>query len=75
MAATGQKKLLALDTNFLFDLARERSFARDFKDLFHRLGFQLLVPPTVVVEIAMAGENDSEEKRVLARKASKNLIG
>jgi predicted nucleic acid-binding protein len=75
MAATGQKKLLALDTNFLFDLARDESFAKDFKDLFHHLGFQLLVPPTVVVEMAMASEDDSEEKRALAREASKNLIG
>jgi predicted nucleic acid-binding protein len=75
MAATGQKKLLALDTNFLFDLARAESFARDFKDLFRRLGFQLFVPPTVVGEIAIASEDDLEEKRALARKASKNLIG
>ncbi len=74
MAATGQKKLLALDTNFLFDLARAESFAMDFKDLFHQLGFQMLVPPTVVVEIAMTGEDESEEKRALAREASKNLI-
>jgi rRNA-processing protein FCF1 len=64
MAATGQKKLLALDTNFLFDLARAESFARDFKDLFHRLGFQLLVPPTVVGEIAIASEDDSEEFKI-----------
>ena len=75
MAATGQKKLLALDTNWLFDLAREESFATDFKDLFHRLGFQLLVPPTVVVELAIASEDESEEKRALARKASNKLIG
>jgi len=30
MAATGQKKLLALDTNFLFDLARGEGFAEGF---------------------------------------------
>jgi hypothetical protein len=75
MAATGQKKLLAVDTNFLFDLARAESFARNFKDLFLHPGFQLLVPPTVVVEIVMAGEDDSEEKRALAQEASNNLIG
>ena len=74
MPAAGQKKLLALDTNFLFDLAGEESFAKDFKDLFQRLGFQLLVPPTVVREIAMACEDDSEEKRALTRKAAKKLI-
>jgi predicted nucleic acid-binding protein len=75
MAVTGQKKLLALDTNFLFDLARAESFARDFKDLFQQLGFQLLIPPTVVREIAVAIEDNSEEKRTLAREALKSLMG
>jgi predicted nucleic acid-binding protein len=74
MAATGQRKLLALDTNFLFDLARAEPFARHFKDFFQHLGFHLLVPPTVVGEVAMASEDDSKEKRQLAREASKNLI-
>jgi predicted nucleic acid-binding protein len=74
MAATGQKKLLALDTNFLLDLAQAESFAEDFKNFFHQLGFQLLIPPMVVTEIAVASEDDSEEKRVLAREVSKNLI-
>jgi predicted nucleic acid-binding protein len=74
MAATGQKKRLALDTNFLLDLARAESFARDFKELFQRLGFQLLIPPTVVMEIAVASEEDSDEKRLLAREVSRNLI-
>ena len=74
MAATGQKKLLALDTNFLLDLARKELFAESFKDLFRRLGFQLLVPPTVVAEIAIASEDDSDEKRLLAREVLRNLI-
>jgi predicted nucleic acid-binding protein len=74
MAATGQKKRLALDTNFLLDLARAETFARDFKDIFRHLGFQLLIPPMVVREIAFASEDDSEETRILARGVSKNLI-
>lgn len=74
MVATGKKKLLAVDTNFLFDLARAESFAKDFKDLFQRLGFQLLVPPTVVGEVVIASEDDTEEKRVLAGEILKNLI-
>ncbi|HEX4123011.1 MAG TPA: type II toxin-antitoxin system VapC family toxin [Verrucomicrobiae bacterium] len=74
MAAKGQKKLLALDTNFLLDLARKELFAEDFRDFFRRLGFQLLIPPTVVAEIAVASEDDSDEKRVLALKVSRNLI-
>ena len=52
MAATGQKKLLALDTNFLFDLAAEEDFAEDFKEFFQHLGFQLLIAPMVVSELA-----------------------
>src|SRR5579872_2049279 len=72
--AAAQKKLLAVDTNFLFDLARGEPFAKDFKNLFQRLGFQLLVPPTVVREIVIASEDDSQEKRVLGQKAAQNLI-
>jgi predicted nucleic acid-binding protein len=73
MAAKGKKKRLALDTNFLLDLARQESFAGDFKELFQRLGFQLLIPPTVVMEIAFASEDDSDEKRFLAREVSRRL--
>lgn len=47
MAAPEAKKLLLLDTIFLFDLAAGESFAKDFKDLLRRLGFQLLVPRTL----------------------------
>jgi hypothetical protein len=47
MAAKGQKKRLALDTNFLLDLARTELFAEDFKDLLRRLGSQLLIPTMV----------------------------
>ncbi|HEY3854068.1 MAG TPA: type II toxin-antitoxin system VapC family toxin [Verrucomicrobiae bacterium] len=74
MVAKGQKKLLALDTNFLLDLARKEPFAEDFRDLFRCLGFQLLIPPTVVAEIAVASEDDSKEKRLLALGVLKNLI-
>jgi predicted nucleic acid-binding protein len=74
MAATGQKKLLALDTNFLFDLAAEEDFAEDFKEFFQQLGFQLLIAPMVVSELAITCEDSSKEKRTLARKALKNLI-
>src|SRR5665213_630320 len=74
MAAKGQNKHLALVTYFLLDFARVENFARDFKELFQRLGFQLLIPPTVVMEIAIASEDASDEKRLLAREVSKNLI-
>ncbi len=65
----GQKKLLALDTNFLLDLAAEEPFAHDFKEFFQRLGFQFLVPPAVVMELAFAAEEENGEKPALARRA------
>jgi predicted nucleic acid-binding protein len=74
MAGTAQKKLLALDTNFLFDLALEEVFATGFKKFFQGLGFQLLIAPTVVRELAMASEDNSKEKRTLAQKGLQNLI-
>jgi predicted nucleic acid-binding protein len=73
MAAIAQKKLLALDTNFLLDLAGKAAFARDFKEYFQSLGFQFLVPPTVVMELTFAAEEENGEKRALARKALDNF--
>jgi isopentenyl diphosphate isomerase/L-lactate dehydrogenase-like FMN-dependent dehydrogenase len=49
-------------------------FAEDFKEFFQRLGFQLLIAPMVVRELAIASEDSSEEKRKLAQKALKSII-
>src|SRR2546421_13043703 len=50
--AAGPKKSLALDTNLLLDLAGEKDFAHEFKEEFSNRGYALLVPPTVVAELA-----------------------
>lgn len=50
--AASQKKSLALDTNLLLDLAAEKDFAHEFKEEFSSRGYALLVPPTVVAEMA-----------------------
>jgi predicted nucleic acid-binding protein len=50
--AASPKKSLALDTNLLLDLAGEKDFAHEFKEEFCNRGYSLLVPPTVVAELA-----------------------
>ena len=50
--AARPKKSLALDTNLLLDLAGEKDFAHEFKEEFSSRGYSLLVPPTVVAELA-----------------------
>ena len=50
--AASPKKALALDTNLLLDLAGEKDFAHEFKEEFSSRGYSLLVPPTVVAELA-----------------------
>ena len=50
--AARPKKSLALDTNLLLDLADEKDFAHEFKEEFSSRGYSLLVPPTVVAELA-----------------------
>ena len=50
--AASSKKSLALDTNLLLDLAGEKDFAHEFKEEFSSRGYALLVPPTVIAELA-----------------------
>jgi predicted nucleic acid-binding protein len=50
--AASPNKSLALDTNLLFDLAGEKDFALEFKEEFSSRGYSLLVPPTVIAELA-----------------------
>jgi len=52
MGAPGQKKLLALDTNLLFDLAAEHDFAHTFREVYQERGYALVVPPTAIQELA-----------------------
>jgi hypothetical protein len=46
MAAPGKKKLLALDTNLLFDLAADKDFAHTFREVYQERGYSLVVPPS-----------------------------
>jgi predicted nucleic acid-binding protein len=50
--AASPKKSLALDTNVLLDLAVEEDFAHEFREEFSTRGYTLLIPPTVVAELA-----------------------
>ena len=52
MAAPGKKKLLALDTNLLFDLAAGKDFAHTFREVYQERGYALVVPPTAIQELA-----------------------
>jgi hypothetical protein len=52
MAAPGKKKLLALDTNLLFDLAADKDFAHTFREVYQERGYSLVVPPTAIQELA-----------------------
>jgi rRNA-processing protein FCF1 len=69
------EKQLALDTNFLFDLAEKAEFALDFKEEFQSRGYDFLLPPTVVVELAALSEEGSARQRRVATTALQNLDG
>lgn len=43
-----QKKLLAADSNLLFDLAEKKDFALTFLEVAKEKSFTLQLPPTVV---------------------------
>ena len=51
MAAKGQEKQFALDSNVLFDLAAEKDFAHTFREVYQERGYSLRVPPTVIQEL------------------------
>lgn len=67
------KTQLALDTNFLFDLAEKAEFAFDFKEEFQSRGYDLLVPPTVIVELAALSELGERQQRKTATVALQAL--
>jgi predicted nucleic acid-binding protein len=72
--AASQKQSLALDTNLLLDLAGEKDFAHEFKEEFSSRGYSLLVPPTVVAELAffasLKGASQQEIANVALEKIS-----
>ena len=68
--------LLAVDTNFLMDLARPRDVALDALEIIRRRvrGLQILVTPTVFGEITdLAVDERAPATRVCARKAISSM--
>ena len=73
MAAPGQKKLLALDTNLLFDLAAEKDFAHTFREVYQERGYSLVVPPTAIQELAYCALEKQCAETPLAMKALQQM--
>ena len=73
MAAPGQKKLLALDTNLLFDLAAEKDFAHTFREVYQERGYSLVVPPTAIQELAYCALEKQCAETPLALKALQKM--
>ena len=74
MPATGQKKQLALDTNLLFDLAEEKDFAHEFREVFQQKSYALLLPPTTLQELLVLRlRSELESERELAGVALRSV--
>jgi len=71
--AGNPKKRLALDTDFLLDLAEGKGFAHDFKELFQGRGYDLLVPPTASGELDVLATYGGEPQRSYAARALEKL--
>ena len=69
------KKLLAADSNLLFDLAEKKDFALAFLEVAREKGFHLQLPPTVAQELAFAAFHKSGVEAKLAVNALRNLRG
>jgi hypothetical protein len=62
------KKQLSLDANVVFDLAGDRDFAHDFREILQSRGYALVLPPTAVRELhVIFTDGDSQAERELAR--------
>ena len=70
-----QKKLLAADSNLLFDLAEKKDFALTFLEVANEKGFTLQLPPTVVQELSFAALHKSGVEAKLALTAIQSLRG
>jgi hypothetical protein len=70
-----QKKQLSLDANFVFDLAADKDFAHDFREIFQRKGYALVLPPTAAHELHLIfTHGGSAAERELARTALTRLL-
>jgi predicted nucleic acid-binding protein len=72
-AGTGKKKLLALDTNLLFDLAADKDFAHTFREVYQERGYSLVVPPTAIQELAYCALEKQCAETPLALKALQQM--
>ena len=75
MAASGPKKRLGLDSNILFDLAKELDLAHDFRLTFQGAGYSLTASPTVFRELGFAALYSTGLHQVLAQKAVAEAAG
>ena len=73
MAEAPRPKRLALDTNVLTDLAAGESFAKSFVEKYQARGYDLRVPPTVLIELAYFATRGDGEKQRLAEIALKAM--
>jgi predicted nucleic acid-binding protein len=71
--AASPKKSLALDTNLLLDLAGEKDFAHEFKEEFSSRGYAMLVPPTVIAELAFFASLNNAPQREIANVALEKM--
>jgi hypothetical protein len=70
-----QKKQLSLDANLVFDLAADKDFAHDFREIFQSKGYALVLPPTAAHELHLIFTNgDTAAERELARTALTHLL-
>jgi hypothetical protein len=72
MAPPAKPKPLALDSNLPLDLAAGLDAAHAFREEFQERGYALIVPPTVVTELALKAEGN-DAKAALAMKALQSL--
>ena len=76
MAPLAKLKPLALDSNLPLDLAADLDAAHTFREIFLERGYRLFVPPTVVTELALLAEDESDTKKAaLALRALQSLRG
>src|SRR2546423_15086506 len=76
MAPLAKLKPLALDSNLPLDLAADLDAAHTFREVFLERGYRLFVPPTVVTELTLLAEDESDTKKAaLALRALQSLRG
>lgn len=71
--AASPKKSLAPDTNLLIDLAGGKDFAHEFREEFSSRNYSLLVPPTVIAELAFFAALQDSRQNELANVALEKI--